>query len=256
MRGIWTVLVVIAAVGVFAVAGYVIVHQDPVLDSGKVLGVTSPVASRFASPTGSASNAPRARAVVAFLGDDYTSGVGATSAPGRSTTIVCAALGVTEANFGVAGSGYAHLGVAGNYASRIDQVVLAAPDVVVLSGGRNDIDSNLDTVAINAHAVFETLHQRLPNAVLVAVAPWWGDSVPRGALATIAVSIRQAVEAVGGTYLALPDPLLGHPGFMADLADPNNSGYAAIAAALGPKLRPLIPRPGNGTASRSTSTSS
>jgi acyl-CoA thioesterase I len=243
MRGIWTALVVLAAIAVFAVAGYVIVHQDPVPNAGEPLGVTSAVASpsTSAKSTASPSTAPRVPAVVAFLGDDYTSGAGASSESARSTTIVCAALGVTEANFGVADSGYANLGVAGNYASRVDKVVLAAPDVVVLSGGRNDVDSDLDSVATNARAVFNALHQRLPDAVIVAVAPWWGDSAPRRALATIAASIRQAVEAVGGTYLTLPDPLLGHPAWMADDADPNNAGYAAIAAALGPKLRPLLP---------------
>ena len=245
MRGIWTALVVSAAVAVFAVAGYVIVHQDAVPNSGQVLGAASPVASASTSPSDSASATTSAsasqRAVVAFLGDDYTRGVGASSDARRFTTTVCAALQVVEANFGAADSGYAHLDAAGDYASRVDQVVLAKPDVVVVSGGRNDVDDSLDTVATNASALFQTLHRLLPKAVLVAVAPWWGDSPPRQAVATIAVSIRQAAQAVGGTYLALPDPLLGHPNYMADQADPNDTGYAAIAAALGPMLRALLP---------------
>jgi lysophospholipase L1-like esterase len=46
---------------------------------------------------------------------------------------------------------------------------------------------------------------------------------------------------VGGTYLDIPDPIHGHPGFMADAADPNDRGYAAIAAALEPQLALLLP---------------
>lgn len=246
MRGIWTALVVSVAVAVFAVAGYVILRQDAVPDSGQALGVTSLVASAATSPSESGSATTpataRQRAVVAFLGDDYTRGVGSSSDAQRFTTIVCAALDVEEANFGSAYSGYAHPDAAGDYASRVDQLVLAKPDVVVVSGGRNDVDSDLGTVASNARALFKRLHRLLPHAVLVAVAPWWGDSPPREPMARIAVLIRHAAQAVGGTYLALPDPLLGHPGYMADEADPNDKGYAVIAAALGPKLRPLLPR--------------
>jgi lysophospholipase L1-like esterase len=54
-------------------------------------------------------------------------------------------------------------------------------------------------------------------------------------------AVRQGVTAAGGTYLDLPDPIHGHPSYMADLADPNNQGYAAIAAALAPDLQPLLP---------------
>jgi lysophospholipase L1-like esterase len=58
---------------------------------------------------------------------------------------------------------------------------------------------------------------------------------------SLGAAIEDGVTAAGGTYLDLEDPIHGHPGFMADLADPNDDGYAAIAAALAPELEPLLP---------------
>ena len=252
MHRLAATLTVIAAVVVFAVAGYVIVHHDPVARAGQTPGYTAPPSTTPAPPSGSASpeGAGKTTPTVAFLGDDYTTGTGASAKAERFTTLVCKRLGVTEQNFGADGAGYASPSAAGAYLSRVAQVVAAKPDVVVVSGGRNDVLDNADTVAAHATALFTTLHAELPNAVLVAVAPFWGDSAPQAALARIADSIRRAVEAAGGTYLDIADPLRGHPEWMADAADPNDAGYAAIATALESKLRPLMPA--SSTASSTT----
>jgi lysophospholipase L1-like esterase len=178
---------------------------------------------------------------VAFLGDDYTAGTRASTTSARFSTLVSTALDLTERNFGVAGSGYANPRGGGDYQSRVGRVVAAKPDVVVVSGGRNDVIDDPDTVASNASDLFAELHARLPHAVLVAVAPFWGDSPPRPLLATIAASIKSAVLAVGGRYMNLPDPLRGHPKWMADQADPNDAGYAAIAKAIKPVLAASLP---------------
>jgi hypothetical protein len=44
--------------------------------------------------------------VVAFLGDDYTTGAGASSPAKRFSTLVSQQLGVVEKNFGIAGAGH------------------------------------------------------------------------------------------------------------------------------------------------------
>jgi lysophospholipase L1-like esterase len=70
----------------------------------------------------------------------------------------------------------------------------------------------------------------------------WGDSDEPAAVREIGNVVKDAVTAAGGRYLDLPDPIRGHPSFMADAADPDDAGYAAIAAALEPKLEPLLPK--------------
>jgi lysophospholipase L1-like esterase len=60
-------------------------------------------------------------------------------------------------------------------------------------------------------------------------------------MVALGAAIKNGVTAAGGTYLDIPDPIHGHPDFMADAADPNNQGYAAIAAAVATQLEPLLP---------------
>ena len=194
------------------------------------LGIEGTSASQAAAP------------VIAFLGDDWTAGTGASAKATRFSTVVCAQLGAREKNFGVDGTGYAKSSADGGpYETRIAAIVAAHPQVVVVSGGRNDKVDAPATAAEHARALFATLHTKLPSALLIAVAPFWGDSDLPPEMIALGVAVKQGVTAAGGTYLDLPDPIHGHPSFMADAADPNDQGYAAIAAALEPLLVPLLP---------------
>jgi lysophospholipase L1-like esterase len=245
---------VAAAIVVLAAAGYVLADHGSVPDAGATPGYTAarhtPAASatvpqtgshgRATSPAGGA-NARSGAPVVAFLGDDYTTGAGASSRAKRFSTLVSRQLGVVEKNFGLADAGYAKSVNGQTYADRVAAVVAAHPDVVVVSGGRNDTHDNMATLAAQAHELFATLHAQLPDAVLVAIAPWWGDSDHPAPLEQVAQAVRSAVQDAGGHYLALPDPLHGHPGWMADAADPNDTGYAHLADAVTVALAPLIP---------------
>ena len=177
--------------------------------------------------------------VVAFLGDDWTLGVGASATSRRFTTVVSRGLKLSERNFGLDGAGYAK---STGYRSRVDDVVAAKPAVVVVSGGRNDARGDTATAARQIHTLFADLHRRLPQAVLVALAPFWGDSDLPAELTVLGQAIKQAVTDVGGAYVGLADPIHGHPEFMADQADPNDDGYAAIAAAVEPELAKRLPR--------------
>lgn len=206
----------------------------PSTSSSPGLGVEATNASR-----GSSSG----QVVVAFLGDDWTAGTGASRRAKRFTTLVSSALGVTERNFGVAGTGYAKASdIGGVYGSRLAAVVAADPQVVVVSGGRNDRSDSASTADDAVHLLFARLHTALPGTILIGIAPFWGDSDLPPEMVALGDAVRQGVTDAGGTYLDLPDPVHDHPEFMADDADPNNQGYAAIAAAVEPFLAPLLPR--------------
>lgn len=249
-RRIGAMLTVIAAVIVFGAAVYVIVHKDPVAGAGQTPGYSASLTSAGSS-SAAGSDAPSAsgtsalaRPVIAFLGDDYTLGKGASPRSKRFSTLVCAALKATEKNIAADGAGYAKSGTDGkSYRDLVPLVVAAHPDMVVVSGGRNDTSDDPGTLTAAAAAVFATLRQKLPRAVLVAVAPFWGDSDAPPELAAVDTAVQAGVTAANGAYLDLPDPLHGHASWMSDAADPNDKGYAAIAAALEPKLAPLVPAP-------------
>lgn len=242
MRGrFWAIATVVAAVIVFAVAGYVMTHDGSAADSAATPGYTAPTLTPSSAVTDASSDSPAA-ATIAFLGDDWTGSLGAGSTDKGFVAAVGAALQVPVRAFAVPGGGYAKSSPQGQtYADLVAAVIAAHPRVVVVSGGRNDVGDYAPTLQQAATGLFAALHQALPQAVLVAVAPWWGDSDHPATLAPVTAAVQAAVGAAGGHYLGEPDPLHGHPDWMADAADPNDAGYAAIAAALAPQLRRLLP---------------
>lgn len=240
------------AVVVLGAAVYVVTQNNAPASTGGTPGsaaaqqstatVPAAVTSAPVSHGVDATSSGPASTVVAFLGDDWTTGAGASSDADRFTTLLAAQLHVVERNFGADGTGYAKSSASGGpYASRIAAIVAADPQVVVVSGGRNDSTDDAATAADHAQALFARLHAKLPDAVLIAIAPFWGDSDLPPEMTALGNAVKQGVTAVGGTYLDIPDPIHGHPGFMADAADPNDRGYAAIAAALEPQLALLLP---------------
>lgn len=235
------------AVLVFVAAIYVVAHNDdppsavgtPPQASGLVTSSSSRApTSAPVSASGSAATPPViAQPVVAFLGDDWTAGAGASKKSKRFTTIVSKDLGLDERNFGTVGSGYA---AGGPYADRISEVAAAHPSVVVVSGGRNDY-ADSGSASDGARKLFKDLRKALPNAVLIAIAPMWGDSDLPPGLATLSQAVKGAVRAVNGTYLDIADPLHGRPALMADAVDPDDEGYAAITKAVEPRLARVLP---------------
>jgi lysophospholipase L1-like esterase len=236
---------VVVAVVVFALAGYVLVHDNAVNRAGRIPRLPAAATIGTSGPSSAGSSAPSGPPpIVAFVGDDWTSGVGASRKAQRFTTLLSAALNLDEKNFGVAGSGYAKQGTSGggDYASRVGAVVAANPALVVVSGGRNDVTDNLSFAATRAQILFQQLRKKLPGAVVVAVSPLWGDSPATAPLKQVAQMVRRAANRAGVQYLGVPDPILGHANFMADAGHPNARGYAAIATALKPRLASFVPR--------------
>lgn len=246
VRRVWTALLLISA-GVVAIAVvYVVRQHDDVPRAGQAPGYSQPAApsstSRRSTTTAPTTATP-APIRLAFLGDDYTAGSGASSPSDGWTARVSAALDVTATTVAADGAGYATAGAGGRtYQDLVDEVAAANPQIVVVSGGRNDVIQSPAQVRVAAQQVFANLHTLLPDAKLVAIAPWWGDSPHPAKLTKVNTAVQAGVEAVHGVYLDIPDALRGHPNWMADLADPNDRGYRAIAASVTGPLQAQLPR--------------
>lgn len=172
MHRLWPVAAVVLAAAVFAAAGYLLEQHNSVPQAGQVLGYSPPPSSPPtvpASPTKTRSSSA-AKPVVAFLGDDYTAGTRASAPTKRFSTLLCTALQLSERNFGVPHTGYADTRGGGDYRSRVARVIAAKPDAVVVSGGRNDVIDDPDTLAANARELFTELRRRLPRAKIIASA--------------------------------------------------------------------------------------
>ena len=258
MNRVLTALLMVATVAVLGGVVYLLTHNPTVPEAGQTPGYTpsaglptSAVASGSSSgsstpaPTGSASFSSSADAasstLIAFVGDDYTHGVGSSGPATTFPQLVSAALKVPVKTFYSDDAGYAKAGSSGQaYADLVSAVVAAHPSIVVVSGGRNDRADDPNTLTSKAAALFAALRAGLPAAKIVAVAPWWGDSAHPAVLGQVDTAVSAGVVAAGGTYLDIADPLFNHPEWMANDADPDDQGYAAIAQSLEPKLQPLL----------------
>jgi lysophospholipase L1-like esterase len=220
ISGVGPVLLTAAAVVAVGVIGYGVtaLGNPPVKGAGTKPGYTP----------------PSAPVVVAFLGDSYTAGSGASHHAHRWTSLLSAAEGWTEANFGQPGTGYTNNGSQGEspYPARVAAVAAAHPSIVVVSGGQNDETTDPQTEAAAVTRTFTALRKALPKAQIIGVGP----SVPSPDQVPLArpidSAVRAAVGQVHGRYVSLlsPDPLAG-PGLLAsDHEHPDDKGYAAIAA--------------------------
>ena len=207
--------------------------SSPVASAG--VASAAPASAGVTSPVASVSVAP-ALPVVAFLGDDFTAGSGATSPATRWSSLVAEQYGWDEKNFGVAGTGYSTGGTAGGtpYTARVAALVATAPAIVIVAGGRFDIESANGPTAIRAGvtATFKALRAALPKAVIIAESPVWPLTKPPATLALVAADVKAAVTAAGGQYLDIGEPLFGLPADMGPRSLPNDAGYAALAKAF------------------------
>lgn len=184
--------------------------------------------------------------VVAFMGDSYTAGTGASDTDHRFATLVAVKEGWDAQDFGQGGTGYtvaltdaatAKIACGGStcpsYPEMIPKVAAARPDIVVVSGGRNDagVPTNAEATAIRDF--YKKLRGALPDAKIIATSPIWDSSPPPASLTPMQAAVKSAVQSVKGTYLDIGEPLKGHRDWIiADGVHPNDEGHAAIAAAI------------------------
>ena len=182
-------------------------------------------------------SSPPPKPAVAFLGDTYTAGDGASSTALRWTSLVAADYGWAEKNFGLANSGYSTGGTAGGaapYTARIAALAATAPSIVIVAGGRYDIQTSNGPTKIKTGitATFTALRAALPHAQIIAESPLWAPGKAPATLSLVAADVKAAVTAVGGRYLDVGQPLIGVPTDIGTGAIPNDAGYAALAKAF------------------------
>ncbi|WP_172403713.1 SGNH/GDSL hydrolase family protein [Clavibacter michiganensis] len=178
----------------------------------------------------------------AFIGDSYTAGAGASSKSVTFPQLLSLREGWIPVNLGRGGTGYlttastAGCGLAycPNYLEMIPDAVKANPDLVIVSGGRNDsrtVQAARDQIA----AFYPALRSALPDARIVATSPLWDDEEAPAALGQLAEAVRSAVEAVGGTYVDAGQPFEGRADLISDDGiHPDDAGYALLVDVLEP----------------------
>jgi lysophospholipase L1-like esterase len=227
-------LITLAVIVLAAVAG-LLIKQRADAQSAEAAAASYTPAPLFESQT------PQKQTTVAFIGDSYTAGTGASDKAHRWSSLVSKDLGWQESNLALGGTGY--VTTAGKDGCGLDfcpaytgvaaDVVKAKPDVVIVSGGRNDRWKSADEVSAAADKLFNDLRSGLPDAKIYVDAPIWDDDPAPAPMAQIKSAVIAAAAKHGVTVLDIGEPLAGRAdAVVKDGVHPNDTGHALIAKAV------------------------
>ena len=206
------------------------------------VGVAASLATFAAArhPQRPLSSAEGRQPVAIFIGDSYSQG--ADKWPSK----VAADQGWREVNLGRGGTGYrkrlsgkdatngSGLNECASFAEMASVAVQRKPDIVLVTGGRNDGGADITT---EVNETFRRLREGLPEARIIAVRPMWDASRYPGFLVAYGTVIQHAVEGIGGQYLDIGMPLEGRPDLIQpDGVHPTREGQAVLGEAVNNEL--------------------
>ena len=191
--------------------------------------------------------------VVAFYGDSYTLGTGASSPAKRWSSIVSEERGWREVNPSVNGLGFVNNRSAfGEGSGDLPDLVIAAePDIVFVTMGLNDnfsFTTRADRIREQITTDLTRLHDALPDARFVVVEPFWYTEERPESVETIIGWVKAAASDIDADYIPGASRWLdGHyagsdDSWMAsDGLHPDDTGYARMAERMNEALAALTP---------------
>lgn len=182
--------------------------------------------------------------LVAFYGDSYTLGTGASDDARRWSTQISHDRGWQEFNPSVNGLGFIDNRDRFGAGDLPDLIITAKPDIVFVVMGLNDnfsYDFAAQDIKAQISDDLSRLSAALPDARFVVVEPfWYTDERPRS-VEVIISWVRSAATAIGADYIAGASRWIeGHPEWMAaDGLHPNDDGYLEMARRMDLELEAL-----------------
>lgn len=181
---------------------------------------------------------------VAFYGDSYTLGTGATTVENRWSTVISEQRDWSEFNPSVNGLGFINNRSTVGDGDLPSLIIADKPDIVIVTMGLND-NFSFDTRAADIRAQitsdFDRLTAELPAARFIVVEPFWYTDERPDSVETINTWVKDAAEASGADYIpGASEWIEGHPEWMAsDGLHPNDEGYAEMTRRMDQALRTL-----------------
>ena len=181
---------------------------------------------------------------VAFYGDSYTLGTGASDPSKRWSTVICEQRGWSEFNPSVNGLGFVrNRGVHGD--GDLPSLVIADnPDIVFITMGLNDnfdYSQYPDAIKSQITVDFERISEGLPDARIIVVEPFWYTDTRPPSVEAIIGWVKAAAAGIDAEYIPGASHWIeGHPEWMAsDAQHPNDAGYAQMAVQMNAALDTL-----------------
>ena len=182
-----------------------------------------------------------------WVGDSFTTGVGANPITKRVSTVFCNAMGMTEFNYGVGASGW-NWGTAANkpYITQVQNAYDAmTPEqrentaMVVLPGTSTDVSHGSSSKQIGAAATLcaKKASDLFPNAIIYVIPMIWDKALFTYTAYDATVEICDQINKAAIPRVKMDEDsytwLLGRYEFYtSDNVHPNNTGYAVWAAKM------------------------
>jgi lysophospholipase L1-like esterase len=181
---------------------------------------------------------------VAFYGDSYTLGTGASSPEKRWSTIVSRERNWNEFNPSVNGLGFVTNRAEFDGNDLPELIIESDPEIVIVTMGLNDnfsYDFQATDIRAQIAAGFERLKSALPDARFIVVEPFWYTDERPTSVDVIGGWVENAAASIGADYIPGASRWIeGHPEWMAaDGLHPNDEGYAAMAERMDAELTKL-----------------
>jgi len=182
--------------------------------------------------------------LVAFYGDSYTLGTGASDPAVRWSTVICEQRGWTEFNPSVNGLGFVNNRPSVGDGDLPDLIIEQHPDIVFVTMGLNDNFSYTragEQIRAQIDTDLDRLVEALPDARFIVVEPFWYTDERPESVEVIIDWVHESAERIGADWI--PDAshwIEGHPEWMAaDGLHPNDDGYAEMAVRMDEALKNL-----------------
>ena len=119
------------------------------------------------------------------------------------------------------------------FAGLVKKAAALHPRTVIVEGSSNDFGQDDDSLYAETLSQLQQLRNALPNAQIIGLSTIWADTVVPAQLADVDAQVREAVQAVGGTFVSVGQPLSGHPEWMqSDDVHPTAAGQLALFGAV------------------------
>jgi lysophospholipase L1-like esterase len=181
---------------------------------------------------------------VAFVGDSWTFGTGATDRHGYAY-LTAEQLGWRARVLGVGGSGYSVPGPHHNvFSERIAAAVAGDPDVIVVQGSLNERRSTPQALARSATATLADLRASAgPATRILVLGAAYNPGTPDATIDWINTAVAGAADAAGLPFVnpaaeAWTDP--ADPWMWSDSIHPDDLGHQILADHLRPVLAALL----------------
>jgi lysophospholipase L1-like esterase len=141
---------------------------------------------------------------VAFYGDSYTLGTGASDESKRWSSIICAERGWAEFNPSVNGLGFVNNRGTFGDGDEPSEVIADDPDILFITMGLNDNFSYsraADQIKVQITDDFTRLKKALPDARIIVVEPFWYTDERPDSVEVIIGWVKDAAAAIDADYI-------------------------------------------------------